>query len=139
MTFRRTLLIAGAAAASLLVAAPAAAQVPPAPPEVCGALSTVGSTVGSVQDTAEGAAGQQAPADVEGTVGTVRYTAGCPSASDDGTVSTTSTTAYRSGTAVLSASSGTLPRTGGPAPIAGLGAAAAAAAAVASVARRRLG
>ena len=113
--------------ALLLWAGPAAAQVPPAPPEACGALDTVGGTVGTVQDTVEGTAGQDLPADVADTVGTVGSTAGCPQAAGDpgdetgsGGPSTTSTTAYQPGSAGPGASSA-LPRTGGPAIIAGAG------------------
>jgi hypothetical protein len=129
--------------ALLLWAGPAAAQVPPAPPEACGALDTVGDTVGPVQDTVEGTAGQDLPADVADTVGTVGSTAGCPQAAADpgdesgsGSTSTTSTTAYESGSAALG-SSGTLPRTGGPAAVAGVGSLAAGAAAIARLLLRR--
>lgn len=128
--------------ALFLWAGPAAAQVPPAPPEACGALDTVGGTVGTVQDTVEGTAGQDLPADVADTVGTVGSTAGCPQAaapgdgSGPGGTSTTSTTAYQPGTAVLGASS-TLPRTGGPAAIGGAGSLAVVAAALARFLLRR--
>jgi hypothetical protein len=132
---------AGAAVALLLWAGPAAAQVPPAPPEACGALGTVGGTVGQVQDTVEGTAGQSAPVDGADTVGTVASTAGCPqAAADDGSgsddSSTTTTTAYESGSAVLGASS-TLPRTGAPVAIAGAGSIAVVMAALARLVLRR--
>ncbi|HVM53052.1 MAG TPA: hypothetical protein VM262_07625, partial [Acidimicrobiales bacterium] len=77
-TIPRLTAVAVGGLALLLGAGPAAAQVPPAPPEACGALDTVGDTVGPVQDTVEGTAGQDLPADVADTVGTVGSTAGCP-------------------------------------------------------------
>lgn len=142
---RTTLLAAAAAGVALLLSGgPASAQLPSAPPEACGALDTVGGTAGGLQDTAEGAVGQDLPADVDDTAGTVGSTSGCPQAStgsgDDYSHSTT-TTAYESGTAVLGASSsGALPRTGAPATVAGAGAGALALviAALGRVALRRL-
>jgi hypothetical protein len=130
--------------ALLLWAGPAAAQVPPAPPEACGALGTVGGTAGTVQDSVEGTAGQDLPVDLAETVGTVGSTAGCPQSdpgdgSGSGGTWTTSTTGYQPGTAVLSASDAPLPRTGGPATIAGAGSLAVVAAALARFLLRRAG